>query len=535
MARALHRAGQEAEMGQLAGTAPMLRDTLAALGAPEGYDHVPPEIAGRFRSPTACDEVARDIAARCRVRALPADARAAALVELMCEPVDDVWVCDPAEAERWKTLAAERPAVDAPLAERADWRRRVASFHDEEDQRRAGFFKDETRARDIALRNDMRQAARSAWDALPATEREARVAGWLDGLAAGIATDVFLAWLWHAETRAQIRPSLLTATACAFGLAAFGLDGKPCPVRAVRAALGLPSFNNLPAFLDAARLAGEADRRGEPLSDAELGRLVGVAGQSVANWRPALARFAHGQPDLFFPLGLDALPDATSTPEALEAQCAQMAATFAAAAEARAAAGERRRRQAEALPVAPRKSLFIICVQIARHGWPVPEAFLRALAAGLGLASPSRGGLVLAPGARLAVGVPGDLMHVAEFRAAAQADAMALRRILLARRVSGAVTFGEEWRAAKMAGNVATLRGLYDGLLGEAREAVKPGSGLLPSQAKTLRIAGLTESGRKALSDWRHRADFQRLVVNVATRPFLSDLTNTQANARRLP
>lgn len=520
-------------MGQLAGTVPMLRDTLAALGAPAGYDHVPPEIAGRFRSPTACDEVASDIVARCRVRALPADARAAALVELMCEPVGDALVWDPEKVRRWHALQAERPAADAPLAERADWRRRVAAFLQEEVQRRAGFFEDdEARARDIALRNDMRQAARSAWDALPATEREARVAGWFDGLSAGIATDVFLAWLWHAHSGKPVRLSLLAATGCALGLAAFDKDGKPYPLRAVRAALGLPLHNNLSAFMKAARLAGEADRRGEPLSDAELGRLVGVAGQSVANWRPAFARFAHGQPDLFFPLGLGAvLADPALTSGRLEAICAEIAAALAGTAEARADAGERRRRQAEALPVAPRKSLFIICVQIARHGWPVPEAFLHALAAALGIASPSRSGLVLAPGARLAVGVPGDLMHVAEFRAAAQADAMALRRILLARRVSGGMTFGEAWRAAKLTKNAATLRRLYDELLGEVRAFAKLHARLPLAVADVARACGLPESGRKAIGEWRRRPDYRRLVADAAVRPLLSELTNAQANA----
>lgn len=334
------------------------------------HDRVPTEIASRFDTPAKADAYAADIIEWCRWAALPPAERGEAARE---------WWC--------------------------------------------------------ASQGDHADAARAYLAALPAEQRAAMEAQWLDGLPAYAGNCLWLAWRWHSESEAPVRPSLLVATAAVLAVVTRKWDdkGRPVPGSAIREILDLPSYDNLPAFLAAARLNAEANRRGEPLSDAKLGELADVTGMTVRKWRPDFDRFANSAPDYFFPLGLEGLPDAPAMSwEEIRAECAAVEEAFNAARQDRAKSGERRKRQTRGLKVEPRKALFRVAVQLARHDLSVPTTFLRALAAALGMTSASTGRPLIAPDVLKGLGVPRNIKSMSLFRDAARRDGEALRDHVMA-------------------------------------------------------------------------------------------------------
>lgn len=265
---------------------------------------------------------------------------------------------------------------------------------------------------------------RAQWVKLPADERAAIEGSWLDGLRSSIATEIYIAWAWHAEIGTPVRPTLLTATACALGLVNWTGDGRPFPVHACRSFLGLPGYDLLPAFIAAARLSTDP-----MLSDARIAELVGVAEASVCNWRDDFSPYVTAGVDLIFPIGLDAIPDDLAmTPDAIRAVSAVVAESMDSARIRRADSGERRRQRVEDLPMEPRATVFRAAVQIARNGWRVPNSFLAALTSVFGLTSAANSAPrpLIASNMVRSLGLPDDVDDVATFRKAARRDGKAL-------------------------------------------------------------------------------------------------------------
>lgn len=104
------------------------------------------------------------------------------------------------------------------------------------------------------------------------------------------------------HVRHNITPTHQVADAldCALGLVS-PLSGQPIPSPVVLARFGIPVVDNVEAFMDAARLDGEADSQGKELSIRKLSQLTGVSRSTVARWRtePAYAsrrRFVAAYP-----------------------------------------------------------------------------------------------------------------------------------------------------------------------------------------------------------------------------------------------
>jgi hypothetical protein len=90
---------------------------------------------------------------------------------------------------------------------------------------------------------------------------------------------------WHAKFEKALPPIALTALAHVLGLISPS-TGKPIASPTVMERLGLPAkIKKIDAFLEAARLDGEAEARGKILSIAELAASVGIERATLRSWR----------------------------------------------------------------------------------------------------------------------------------------------------------------------------------------------------------------------------------------------------------
>ena len=529
-----------------------------AFGLPSGHDRVPMEISSRFDTPEKADAYAADIIEWCRWAALPPAERG--------EAAREWWLrgqVNQAEAALDRFTASMKSRRTAGVADwlkgqrtvakavRAQWReltRRERREHITEVRQGDGVSLNFGDRRNLVGNAMLRHwsgippkertsyitaVVRGAWSALGADERTAMEAQWLKGLPAYAGNCLWLAWRWHHKTEndravllsppaAPVRPSLLVATAAALDLVAgWDDEGRPVPAEDIRGFLGLPKHKKLPAFLRAARLIADAARSGKTKTDAEWGKLVGVTSMTIGNWRPDFARFANSTDDHFFPLGLEGLPHAPAMSlDQIEAECAAIADAAQAEREARADDGNRRRRQMKAKPVKPRAALFRAAVVITRNGWAVPDAFVRAMAAMLDLASASNRRPLIAPDVLKGLGIPGNVKNMALFREAARRDGEVLRGDIHAMTMADGRTFAAAWADAKddkvQSGELCAWffamvsRTLDDGWLTKGKATLTPA-------VLSLDI-GMGENGRATIrDDWRPLPEYRRLVHEAAT------------------
>jgi hypothetical protein len=86
--------------------------------------------------------------------------------------------------------------------------------------------------------------------------------------------------------RRKLAPSPLAAHALEHALGLINpRSGQPVPSAAVVRRFGLPVIADMDSFLKAARLDGEADAAGEPLSQRRLAKALGKAESTVRAWR----------------------------------------------------------------------------------------------------------------------------------------------------------------------------------------------------------------------------------------------------------
>ncbi|MGQ2903787.1 MAG: hypothetical protein ACT6RL_05000 [Neoaquamicrobium sediminum] len=429
-----------------------------AFGLPD-HDLVPTEIASRFDTPQKADAHAADIVEWCRWGALPPAERGEAARE---------WWC--------------------------------------------------------ASQGDHADAARVYLAALPAEQRAAMVSSWLKELSSYAGNCLWLAWRWHSgpenETDAPIRPSLLVATAAVLGLVAgWDANGRPVPARAIREILGLPKYNDLPAFLAAARMDADAARRGKAMTDPELAALVNVTGMTIGKWRPDFDHFAKSAPNHFFPLGLEGLPgDAPVSLEQIRAECAAVEEALSAARQDRAKGGERRKRQTRALKVEPRMALFKVAVQLARHDLSVPATFLRALATALGMNSSTNGRPLIAPDVLKGLGIPA-VKDVGLFREAARRDGEALRDHITAMVLEDGRTFAAAWGDARDDKvQSGSLRDWFFTMVSRKLDGGWLNGGAALQPLTLARNIEMDDNGRNTVrDDWRPLSEYRRLVHTAAT------------------
>lgn len=140
---------------------------------------------------------------------------------------------------------------------------------------------------------------------------------WLDqdGAVEDLAREIIARWLEWAEThylrgRRRLADSQLPELATLASIlvryhakhgkapsftVAFAIDhvlgliipksGNPRPDRSVLRRVGLPVVEKVREFLDAARLDGEADAKGEVISERGLAKSLGVSRDTVGRWR----------------------------------------------------------------------------------------------------------------------------------------------------------------------------------------------------------------------------------------------------------
>ena len=369
-----------------------------------------------------------------------------------------------------------------------------------------------------ASQGDHADEARRDFKAMSADERAALGVEWLGGLRASIGTRVCLAWQWHAEDETPIEPPLLVATVAALGLVAWTDDGRPYPLKAIRVCLGLPSYNDLPKFLAAARLSGDSS-----LTLKRVAELVDAS--TVANWRDDLPRFSEAGEDLIFPLGLDAVPnDPAMTPEAIEQDCWAIAEDLDKVRIDRAVDGNRRRQRTSDLPIAPRVQLFRAAIHVARHGRTVPTSFVRAMAAIMGLTSPSNrdGRTIVTPDIMRSFGQPSDVTQLAAYRDAVRLDGVVLRDHVSARKPDA---------------DFLTFRGEVDRLLADGwlikRELGTPSAKKRQQTALPInQMAQEVGVSRNTMKLWRERPDYRQKVRDVALWEALTQHVARRSSAR---
>lgn len=92
-----------------------------------------------------------------------------------------------------------------------------------------------------------------------------------------------LIW-FHSRRKLAPTPKVAEAIDVALGVIS-PHSGKPIPSAIVLKRFGLPIVDDFVGFLEAARLDGNGDAAGMPLSQRELARLVGNAPSTIRRWR----------------------------------------------------------------------------------------------------------------------------------------------------------------------------------------------------------------------------------------------------------
>lgn len=441
-----------------------------AFGLPD-HDRVPTEIASRFDTPEKADAYAADIIEWCRWAALPPAERGEAARE---------WWC--------------------------------------------------------ASQGDHADAARAYLAALPAEQRAAMVSSWLKELSSYAGNCLWLAWRWHSgpenKTDAPIRPSLLVATAAVLGLVAgWDANGRPVPARAIREILGLPNYNDLPAFLAAARMDADAARRGKTMTDRELAALVNVTAMSIRKWRPDFGRFSDSVLDNFFPLGLPALANGSGTVNTVQVEgtltsiAETVSAKRAAALSAidnhgRTDQHKRRRPNTASMSVEPRVALFKAALHIMLTGSTVPTELPIAFAHILGMVSPVSGRILVGSDTLGAVGLP-DVDDPEKFRNAARLEGEWLRkRIEQMQPDESRITFKKAWERA--ANDIETSEVLQRWFADKVHDCLDEGWLAVGADA-VARKMGSGRKGRSTVADWKKKQEYRRLVHDAAIWPVVID------------
>lgn len=575
-------------------TSPTVRAVLEALGAPPGFDRFPGELAIRFDSPAKLDAAAAEIVALCRIRDLPGADRVEAMGDLFLEPAGDMLAAD--RSARFAELIGNRPPAAAPRnpAERqtwrATWKRWRANWAAIEDEkRRAAGGEVADAAADAVLRERERRARRDYLATMPLAERTRLGGSWTGAMLSRIASELFILWTYHAETRAAIRPSLVAATACALGLANYSPDGQPYPAAPIRGVLGLPSVEDFPEFIAAARFRAKAWAAGRHVKGTEIASHAGTSGQNVSNWQNELRRFAiaaekaqraamnelvkttklaeasvkavearanaeavenailpKAATDYFLPLGLAGLPFLVGAPlisrrtkkqigSEIAKACASIAGTVREEALghrrklAEGGAGGRRRKLPAALPGGVAIRLFSLAVLLAQFNKAVPVPFIDALAAVVGLwkvADERR--LILHPSTAANLGAPADIRLLPEYRRAQRLDAALLHGRLFRQIVPDEkVPFRLAWKEALRRNDIPAMERLVAWAKGEAVKMEWPeGTG-----AKIARRARMRDDG-STVGNWRARPDYRRGVIARATGEVEWTLAAASAYAR---
>lgn len=344
------------------------------------------------------------------------------------------------------------------------------------------------------------------WLTLPTDQRAQKLAAGRigpvkkDGLRANISTSLYLAWVWHVETAEPVQPTLLVATACALGLASWTEGGKPFPIRSIRALLGLPTYNDLPAFVSAARLSADA-----ALSEAKLGELVSVSRLSIRAWKANFPRFTKASDDLFLPLGLGAVPeDPAVSEEAVPTICGNVAHDLDAQRAVRAKQGQRRRPQTLDIPVEPRVTLLRVALQLVRRRTAVPPEFLTALISTFGMVGTGEEARsLIAPEMISGLGLPADVTELAAFHSAIQIDGEAL-----AAHLAAMLPDADFHELSAEAGRLISEKWLT--------KLDNPTKGRTSVSANSL--ATQCRVSRPTIQKWRGRKDYGSRVKEVALR-----------------